>query len=269
MWMNAGGGGRGSLVLAGGELKFHANMQHSGSHYILPSPDGQTLFGHIHINARGFMCRTGVVYTNEFKLLSGGEEGGEGRFYLPAQQGPYYLHPGEGVLTFFVLGDSRPFATLGKVDFGAKDSGDASLPFDKRLWFLPEAKLIVTIPTGNDRLVLHRFDPDQALEKSDVNYFLVTSQAPATFPKGGTYRYQLVARAKKGPVKFKLESGPPGMKIGPNGQLTWDVPADFVEAQVDVIIAVSDATGQEIFHTFKIAPESKGEPGAAPGKGRG
>jgi hypothetical protein len=31
------------------------------------------------------------------------------------------------------------------------------------------------------------------------------------------------------------------------------VPADFADAEADVILSVADASGQEIFHTFKIA----------------
>jgi hypothetical protein len=29
--------------------------------------------------------------------------------------------------------------------------------FDKRVHLIPESRLIITIPTSNDRLVLHRF----------------------------------------------------------------------------------------------------------------
>jgi hypothetical protein len=36
---------------------------------------------------------------------------------------------------------------------------------------------IVTIPAGNDRLVLHRFDAEEALEKSDLDYLVVASLA--------------------------------------------------------------------------------------------
>jgi hypothetical protein len=42
------------------------------------------------------------------------------------------------------------------------------------------------------------------------------------------------------------------MKLG-GGKLTWDVPKGLAEQEADVILTVSDASGQEIFHTFKVA----------------
>jgi hypothetical protein len=66
------------------------------------------------------------------------------------------------------------------------------------------------------------------------------------------YQYQLVVKSKKGGVKFKLESGPKEMKMDGNGLLTWQVPAGNAAKETDVIVTVSDATGQEMFHTFKV-----------------
>ena len=39
----------------------------------------------------------------------------------------------------------------------------------------------------------------------------------------------------------------------PWGKLEWRVPPDFTEKEVDVILTIADATGQEIFQTFKLA----------------
>src|SRR5262245_50819471 len=53
------------------------------------------------------------------------------------------------------------------------------------------------------------------------------------------------------------------MKVSPAGAVSWNVPADVNETQTDVIMTISDAAGQEIFHTFKLAivkelpPEAK------------
>jgi hypothetical protein len=42
------------------------------------------------------------------------------------------------------------------------------------------------------------------------------------------------------------------MTLAENGQLMWQVPADFDEVETVVIITVIDAAGQEAFHTFTI-----------------
>src|SRR5262245_12736939 len=78
---------------------------------------------------------------------------------------------------------------------------------------------------------------------------------PQTLPppvarKGGEYSYLIVVKSKKGGVKCRLEAGPPGMKVTADGMLTWAVPADAADGERDVIITVSDGSGQEVFHTF-------------------
>src|SRR5262249_60320066 len=98
---------------------------------------------------------------------------------------------------------------------------------------------------------------DAVIDKACNAFLCVTSQAPATAVKGGVYTYPLEVKSKKGGVKYKLESGPPGMRIGPDGRVTWAVPADFAGADADVIVTVSDATGQEVVHTFRITIKEK------------
>jgi hypothetical protein len=94
---------------------------------------------------------------------------------------------------------------------------------------------------------------DKLVEKSEVDYLFVQSQPVLRAEKGGAYSYQVVVRSKKGSVRMKLESGPPGMKMSADGLLSWAVPADFANAEADVIVSVTDASSQEILHSFKIA----------------
>ena len=104
--------------------------------------------------------------------------------------------------------------------------------------------------SANDRLVLYRFDPEAALEKSGINYFLVTSRPPAHAARGAEFRYQVTVLSKKGGVKYKLESAPKGMTVSEGGLVRWAVPADADDA--DVILSATDDSGQEVFHTFKL-----------------
>jgi hypothetical protein len=43
------------------------------------------------------------------------------------------------------------------------------------------------------------------------------------------------------------------MMVDNFGKVTWAVPRDLAESDVDVILTVKDRTGQEAFHTFKIS----------------
>ena len=58
---------------------------------------------------------------------------------------------------------------MGREAFGA----------DRRIFLIPSAKVLITIPETNDRLVLHRFDLDAALDKSGVDYLFVMSEPPS------------------------------------------------------------------------------------------
>jgi hypothetical protein len=207
----------------------------------VPGPDDRTLF-----TAAG-------LFNTELKKTSSTLGGS----FLPATSGPYFLGLEKDALSFYLAGNDRPVAKLPGVE-GVCEEGIAygssrdTINHDRRIHFIPDARLVIGIPTTNDRLVLYRFDPEQALEKSGIDYLLVTSQPPLTASKGRAYAYTLRIKSKKGGVKCKLESGPAGMKVTPDGKLTWEVPRDFADAEVAVILTVSDATGQEIFHNFTL-----------------
>src|SRR5262249_18322460 len=123
---------------------------------------------------------------------------------------------------------------------------------DRRIHLIPEAKVLITIPSTNDKVVLHRLDVDRLLDKSGIDYLFVTSRPPAAARKGQVFTYQLAVKSKKGGVTCKLDSGPEGMTVSKAGLVRWAVPADFKDKEVDVIVTVGDRSEQEVFHTFKL-----------------
>jgi hypothetical protein len=157
-----------------------------------------------------------------------------------------------------MIGEDRPLLTLKTIDLPTVgDRGEQwvrhDFTYDKRIHFLPQAKLIVTIPASNDQLVLHRLDVDAALEKSGVDYLFVTSDAPGSARKGETYNYQVTVKSRKGGLKYRIESGPAGMTVSDGGKVTWRVPAGFPDPDATGILVITDAAGQERFHTFTVA----------------
>jgi hypothetical protein len=253
-----------TVVLNGSSTR--AAYEHESVGSVIPGPDGRTVF-------------TGAgLYTPELKKMPGEARGG---LLLPAGHGNYYVsvtgvnawppdrNNSKPSVAVYMTGDARPLVTLSDLDGLASPAGGdpfdrnlPSLPLDKRLFLVPLAKLLVTIPATADKLHLQRFDLDEALEKADIDYLLVTSQPVSSAVKGLDYAYPLKVKAKKGGVKYKVESGPDGMKVSPEGRVTWAVPKDFAEAEVNIILTVSDAAGQEVFHTFKIGIKDKAEPPA-------
>ncbi|HZY83323.1 MAG TPA: hypothetical protein VFE78_00720, partial [Gemmataceae bacterium] len=223
------------------------HLLQGGGRYALPSPDGKAVF------------TDSAIYTEFLRPAPGGANV---KFAMPATHGRYYV-AGQSV---YLLGDGRPLMTLPAekppqperpVGVPVLDLNDP-LALDKRGYFIPDAKLLVHVPLSNDRLILRRLDVEAGLEKSGIDYLFVVSHAPTKARRGATYRYRLAVKSKKGGVKYKLESGPPGMKVSDAGLVTWAVPAG-ADGEKDVILTVRDRTGQEVFHTFRVAPGDEGE----------
>jgi hypothetical protein len=110
--------------------------------------------------------------------------------------------------------------------------------------------VLAVLPLARDRLILHRLDLDEQLAKSDVDYLLVTSHPPEAVAAGSKFTYTPAVRSRKGKARLRLEAGPDGMTLAA-GTVTWDVPKG-TKTEAVVVLAVSDASGQEVFHTFTL-----------------
>ena len=58
-------------------------------------------------------------------------------------------------------------------------------------------------------------------------------------------------------MKVKLETGPTGLTVTPDGRVSWTVPPRFTGPEAEVLTTITDASGQEIAHTFTIAVEQR------------
>jgi hypothetical protein len=140
-----------TLVFERGAATLH---RATGQGPAIPGPDGKYVYA-----ARG-------IFTREATPLG---QGPEGEFFLPACHGDYYLvaqfarfrTPDQSVLSpcsVFAAGTKDRLATVPALDYRAivRAAGASRLPVDKRIHFIPGVNLVVTIPEGNSRLILHR-----------------------------------------------------------------------------------------------------------------
>ncbi|MBI1918018.1 MAG: trypsin-like peptidase domain-containing protein [Planctomycetes bacterium] len=230
--------------------------------HMAPGPEGRFVY-----TARG-------VFTSEGKAVGKlGSYSDGSRYCLPAAEGEsFYLRidvPGfphgdrarAGKLFVHLAGEDRPLAEVAQaeVPVGLNTWGREPFGADKHFYLIPSAKLLVVLPARQDRLVLHRLDVEKLLAKAEYDYLVVLSQAPRQAARGQTFAYTPVVKSKKGGVKLKVEAGPAGMQFAPGGKLTWNVPKDCAEKEVDVIVSASDASGQEVFHSFKLGIVDKAE----------
>jgi hypothetical protein len=124
-----------------------------GASYSVPGADGKVIY------------TDGGRYTPQMQPLPGDRVR-----LLPARQGAYYLsfsgpgRPGpprdDGRGSVFVhAADGRVVTRLDDVDGVAEGPGlPNGLPFDQRIHFIPDAKVLITIAATNDKLILYRLD---------------------------------------------------------------------------------------------------------------
>jgi hypothetical protein len=195
-----------------------------------------------------------VVYTDDGRYTPQLRPlGREGIYCWPAHHGPYYLSlpvDKNDRLDIYLTGISRPLVSLDNL--GGMPRALGALPIDKRIHLLPDARLLVIIPAGNDQLVLRRLDLEEALGKARFPFVVITSRPPTAAKKGTTLRYQLQAKTDRGDPEYLLVAGPPGMRIDPKSLLTWEVPADFADGETDVTLHTKSPSGAETSQNFRI-----------------
>ncbi len=246
-----------ACTVAGDKFFRHEGRQARAPH---PAPDGRAVY-----TANGILRPDlSMLVPSEFALI-------------PSQHGPYYLSLGRHAhrltlrpfrypqqqhagnhffqLSLFLADDYYLLAPLPPYDGlqGMQAHEPGVLSWDKRICLLPDARLLITVPASNDRLILHRFDVDELVEQYGGDYLYVASRPPREAVRGQTYSYPLVVKSRRGGVRTRLELGPKGMSLAADGTITWPVPADFAEKETTVIVALADAQGQEMFHTFTVA----------------
>jgi hypothetical protein len=154
------------------------------------------------------------------------------------------------LVTVYSLGDRRKLFSLPPMP-ELTDSDHDTREID-RLQLFPTQKRLVTLTPQRDRLVIRQLDMIEAMQRADIDFLFVASLPPRTATRGATYSYPIKVESRRGHVKFELDSGPDAMQVSADGVVTWAVPRDLADRQTSVILRISDASEQEIFHTFVI-----------------
>jgi hypothetical protein len=161
-------------------------------------------------------------------------------------------------LSVHLPGVEKPLTQIEGIEETLPDQWPAVMGGDKRLHLIPEAKVIVMIPAGDDRLVLFRADPAKGLAKATADGPVVLSQPPTAAVRGKRFVYPLKVMAK-GPCRYGLEDVPNGLSISAAGVISWNVPENQEGRETGILLSVTDGAGHETFHGFWVL-----HPGEAP-----
>ena len=170
---------------------------------------------------------------------------------LPVQGGSFFLTSDGPSFALYTSTDKRLLLTLPELE----ELRGHSWNIEKQIYLVPAANLLITIPSARDQVVVRRFDLVTQLNRMAVDYLFVSSVPPAAYRPGESYVYQLDVRSRHGGVRYALDSGPSGMTLSKTGRLLWAVPRGYTNSEEHIIIRITDASGQEIYHTFRIAAD--------------
>lgn len=239
-----------SLVLSDAGAKAHD--QHTSVGVILPGPDG-TLF------------TAGGLFTPELKPI-GPKLNYDSRSHppIPAAHGNLFLtvttDTGIGAprkpprVALRMVGDGRPLVTFGELtglDVPKEyEQADKGLHLYDRVFLVPDAKAMAVLHATADKVTIHALDAEALMDKAGIDYLFVSSRPPGAV-RGETFTYKPEVKSRKGGVKLKLDAGPNGMALA-DGTLTWAVPENFAGTSANVILTVSDSSGQETLHVFAL-----------------
>lgn len=203
--------------------------------YAWPGGDGRVVF------------TSNGLYTSRLQDPAKGPHQ-RGSLCLPASQGDLYLRAGIDSFSLYLLGNPDPLLKVTGTGWPVNPAKEQVLPPVKRIFLLPGADLIVTIPTGNEEVRFHRFSFSRALEKASGDWLFVAAFSPPPCAKGKRFLHELRTFSKKSGVKYQIVSGPKGMSVSEKGMIEWEVPKDFTEGLTEVRIRLQDnSEGQRIY----------------------
>lgn len=211
-------------------------------------------------DARYVLTSSGV-FTRRLRSAGFGESG---HVLIPAVRGAFYLafrppnpldRKSPPQVTLHTNGKTRELAELPTLLPVVAESPTQRVDrndLDRRLWFIPAAKLVIQLSGINNQLTLYRIDVDALLEQFPGDYLFVNSAPPLEATPGREWSYQVSVRSNRGDVNFRLAVGPNDMRIDDSGRMSWQVPSNSTGGTQHVVLAVQDAGDQEILHAFDI-----------------
>jgi serine/threonine protein kinase len=197
------------------------------------------------------------VYDADMRPLAAGAFAGQ--VLLPTEDPRFFLAVGPAAgasrVVVCAAADRQPLAAAPAVGplraSGARTRG-GRFPGEPRVRYLPSANVLLTLPEGNDRVVMRPFNLLRELGRAGGDYLFVLSRPDRFVAGGSAFRYQMDVRSRAAGPRCTLEAGPPGMTVGDDGLVRWAVPRPARTTRVRATVLVRSASGKEVRHGFGL-----------------
>jgi len=256
-----------TLSVRGGRLGAYSEDIHA-SGFVAPGADGVTIFTGLLGRLDAFGNTVGAPpdpslnlqwnKNRHWQLLT--VPSASPFYYLvlgaaPFSKGQSYEPKGPVSASIHSAGDGARLLTIPALEemtgFSDRDWFSERLMVEKRFHFIPAAKLLITIPPKNDRLVLRRVDIDAAVAQT-ADAILILSPPLINACAGQPLRARIQAKSAKGDVQLTLVDGPEGLSIAPDGQISWPVPELPSGGAAKIVLSLRDPAGRSRSHEVVI-----------------
>ena len=144
-----------------------------------------------------------------------------------------------------------------RIDLGNYPASVNLAKASQRIYLNIAQNRLITVPFANSSVILQEYDFYKELKESGKDYFFVSSKPNRMFAPGKLYTYQIAGETNASHVKYEIASGPEKMEITPTGKVTWNVPPNFKNESVDLIISLSNGEAMQTYDSFTIYRENR------------
>lgn len=189
-----------------------------------------------------------------------------GQKLIPGINGPFFVGvSADGTLRLYSSGETQSVADLGSFPtknpdrfqkyFGSHPRPRIAFPFDQHILFYPGSGDLILLPFEHNEVIQQHIDLKSLLNEAEVDYLFFASVPQSDVKPGESWTYRPTVLSNHASLTFKLDFGPPGMKVSSNGECTWNVPEEHPAGREKAIVSVEGKSGTSVFQTIELFVE--------------
>lgn len=214
--------------------------------WMWPNADGRLIFGHDSSVHNHHFRRIAATWLNGANIIPSGDP----RYFMLIRE----AEKKRSNISICTSCDRQIVHTILRaenVSIGSKREW-GMFGLQPRVYFIPSAKVLVSLPAGEKEIIVRRLDLQSEIEETGVDYLYVDSFAPVRGYRGQTWEYAITAHSSSPGFQYSLESGPEDFSLSEAGMIRWNIPERFKEDAATAVVSIRDSSGAEVLHTINI-----------------